>query len=125
MSKDDSNICSAAPTLLFPCSGAADVGEISDRAARTMTKSGAGKMFCLAGLGGLVPGIVKTAKEAAQVLAIDGCPLDCARLTLEKAGLSNFEHLVVTDLGLPKGQSPASEGNIETVIKAAAAKLNE
>lgn len=26
--------CSAAPTLIFSCSGAADVGELSDRAAR-------------------------------------------------------------------------------------------
>lgn len=123
MSKKNTEICSASPTLLFPCSGAADVGEISDRAARTMTRAGWGKMFCLAGLGGLVPGIVKTAKEATKILAIDGCPLDCAKLTLEKAGLSNFSHLVVTELGLTKGQSQASDENIETVIKAAAAKL--
>lgn len=125
MSKDDSNICTAAPTLLFPCSGAADVGEISDRAARAMTKTGTGKMFCLAGLGGLVPGIVKTAIAADKVLAIDGCPLDCARLTLEKAGLKNFEHLVVTDLDLPKGHSPATEANIELVITAAVSKLDD
>jgi uncharacterized metal-binding protein len=125
MSKNDSNICTAAPTLLFPCSGAADVGEISDRAARSMTKAGAGKMFCLAGLGGLVPGIIKTAKDADKVIAIDGCPLDCARLTLEKAGLTNFEHIVVTDLNLPKGQSPATNENIDVVIRAAVAKLGD
>jgi uncharacterized metal-binding protein len=125
MSKDDRKICSAAPTLLFPCSGAADVGEISDRAARAMTKASAGKMFCLAGLGGLVPGIVKTAKEASHILAIDGCPLDCARLTLEKAGLTNFSHLVVTNLGLSKGQSPATEENIDKVIEAAVGKLGD
>jgi uncharacterized metal-binding protein len=123
MSQDNSSICSAASTLLFPCSGAADVGEISDRAARAMTKAGSGKMFCLAGLGGMVPGIIKTAKEADRILAIDGCPLDCARLTLEKAGLSDFSHLVVTDLGLPKGQSPATEEHIETVVKAALGRL--
>ena len=125
MSKDDRTICSAAPTLLFPCSGAADVGEISDRAARAMSKAGAGKMFCLAGLGGLVPGIVRTAKDAAHILAIDGCPLDCARLILEKAGITNFEHLVVTDLDLPKGQSPATKEHIDTVIEAAVTKLED
>ncbi|MBT4482837.1 MAG: zinc-binding protein, partial [Candidatus Latescibacteria bacterium] len=40
-----------APTLIFPCSGAADVGEISDQIARKLTRDGIGKMFCLAGVG--------------------------------------------------------------------------
>ena len=43
--------CSAAPKLIFPCSGGSDVGEITDRAARKVTIEGAGKMYCLAGIG--------------------------------------------------------------------------
>ena len=50
--------CAAAPKLIFSCSGAADVGEISDRAARKLSAEGAGKMFCLAGVGGRVSGIM-------------------------------------------------------------------
>lgn len=34
--------CGAAPTLIFPCSGSADVGEISDRIARKLTRDGVG-----------------------------------------------------------------------------------
>ena len=46
--------CGGAPKLIFACSGGADVGELADQAARTMTRNGQGKMFCLAGIGGRV-----------------------------------------------------------------------
>jgi uncharacterized metal-binding protein len=123
MGDNEEKACCAAPTLIFACSGAADVGAISDRAARKLTADGAGKMYCLAGIGGRVPGILKTTKEAEKILAIDGCPLDCTKLSLEEAGLMEFEHMTVTDLGLEKGKAPASDENIATVVQAALLKL--
>jgi len=123
MGDNKENICSAAPTLIFACSGAADVGAVADRAARKLTESGEGKMYCLAGIGGRVQGILKTTKEAEKVLAIDGCPLDCTKLTLEEAGFIEFEHLKVTNLGLEKGKSPATDENIDTVVQAALLRL--
>lgn len=80
-------------------------------------------MYCLAGIGGRVPGILKTTLDAEKILAIDGCPLDCTKLSLEEAGITEFEHLKVTDLGLEKGKSPATDENITTVIQAARVKL--
>jgi uncharacterized metal-binding protein len=115
---DNKNVCAAAPTLIFACSGAADVGGIADLAARKLTKDGAGKMYCLAGIGGRVPGILKTTADADKILAIDGCPLDCTKLCLEEAGFAEFEHMRVTDLGLEKGISPATTENIATVVQA-------
>ena len=123
MSEKNTNVCSAAPTLIFACSGAADVGAVADAAARKLTAEGEGKMYCLAGIGGRVPGILKTTGGAEKILAIDGCPLDCTRLCLEEAGFSRFEHLKVTDLGLDKGQSPATEENVAVVIQAARSLL--
>ena len=105
--------CSAAPKLIFACSGAADVGHVADLAARKLTAEGAGKMFCLAGIGGRVSGIVESTKAAAAVLAIDGCPLDCARKTLEEAGFTQFEHLRLSDLGMEKGKTPATAENVD------------
>ena len=107
--------CDAAPKLIFACSGAADVGQASDLAARKLTADGAGKMFCLAGIGGRVSGIMETTKAAAAILAIDGCPLDCARKTLEEAGFAEFEHLRLSDLGMEKGKSPATEELVDKV----------
>ncbi len=125
MDDNKKNVCSAAPTLIFACSGAADVGAIADRAARKLTADGAGKMYCLAGIGGRVPGILKTTEEAERILAIDGCPLDCTKLSLEEAGFTEFQHMKVKDLGLEKGQSPATDENIATVVQAALLKLGD
>jgi len=73
-------------------------------------------MFCTAGLGGRISGILKTTEAAEGVLAIDGCPLNCVKSSLEQAGFSTFQHLQLADLGLEKGKSPATE---ERVNKAA------
>ena len=61
--------CQGALRLVFACSGAADVGAIADQAARRLSRDGAAQMFCLAGIGGRIPGIVKTTEAAGQVLA--------------------------------------------------------
>ena len=118
------NCCSAGPTLIFACSGAADVGEIADRAARKITKDGAGRMFCLAGIGGRISGIMKTTESAEKILAIDGCPLNCVKSCLEQAGFSKFAHLQLADLGLEKGKSLATDENIAKVVKKGTALLS-
>ncbi|MFC2155385.1 putative zinc-binding protein [Acidobacteriota bacterium] len=116
--------CENGVTLIFPCSGAADVGEISDRAARRMTSTGIGKMFCLAGIGGNISGMIESAKGADKVLAIDGCALDCARKTLEEKSIEGFSHLRVTDTGLEKGKSPATDQHVAAVVEAGRRLLN-
>ena len=106
-----------APTLIFPCSGAADVGEISDRVARKLTRDGVGKMFCLAGLGGHIESFLKNTQAAGIILVIDGCPVDCAKKTLEHADFNEFLHYRVTDLDCEKGKSPATDETINRIAE--------
>lgn len=115
MSTENSCACSGGPKLIFACSGAADVGAIADRAARKMTSDGVGKMFCTVGIGGRVSGILKTTESADAVLAIDGCPLNCVKNSLELAGFKKIKHLQLAELGLEKCSSPATEENINRV----------
>jgi uncharacterized metal-binding protein len=105
--------------LIFSCSGAADVGELADRAARKLTREKQGKMFCLAGIGGRVSGILKSTEAAASILAIDGCALDCAKKSLEEAGFKRVNHLRLSDLGFDKGETSVNESNIAQVMKKA------
>jgi uncharacterized metal-binding protein len=109
--------------LIFACSGAADVGAIADQAARQMTRDGKGKMFCLAGVGGRVSGIMKTTQAAARILAIDGCPLNCAKACLEQAGFKSFAHLQLADMGMEKGKTPPTPQHITQAAEAGAARL--
>lgn len=112
---------SGPPALVYPCSGAADVGAVSDRAARLLSAEDKAWMSCLAGIGGRVSGLMANASAAPLLIAIDGCPLDCARKTLELAGFTHIRHLRVTDLGYKKGQTPPSDETIRRVADAAIA----
>ena len=116
--------CSSAPGLIFACSGAADVGAVADQAARRMTREGMGKMFCLAGVGGRVSGIMASTNAATKILAIDGCPLDCAKKCLEEAGITSFAHLQLADMGMEKGKTPATEERIAQVAAAGVKALS-
>lgn len=118
MSDKNACACGSGPKLIFACSGAADVGAVADQAARKMTKDGAGKMFCTAGLGGRVSGIMATTQTASKILAIDGCPLNCVKSSLDQAGFKQYEHLQLADLGMEKGKTLPTP---EVVAKAAAA----
>jgi len=107
--------CSGGPRLIFACSGAADVGEIADKAARKMTKEGAGKMFCMAGIGGRISGIMKTIESAEKILAIDGCMLNCVKNTLELAGFKKCSYINLGELGFEKFNTEVTEENITRV----------
>jgi uncharacterized metal-binding protein len=96
---------------------------LADQAARRLTRDGVGKMFCLAGIGGRVPGILATTRSAAKILAIDGCPSACVKHCLEEAGFAGFEHLQLADLGLHKAESPMSEERLTSVCSRAATLL--
>jgi len=76
-------------------------------------------MSCLAQIGAGNAALIDTARQAKGLVAIDGCAQDCARKVLEGRDLTNILPLRVTDLGLPKGKSPANEENIQKVICAA------
>ena len=115
MSAEKSGAC-GGPKLIFACSGAADVGEIADRAARKLTKDGSGNMFCLAGICGGIRSIIERTEAASRILAIDGCELDCVKNCLLRAGFEKFDHLRVTDLGMRKGQTPVTEENVVKVV---------
>ena len=123
MSENKTCACGGAPKLIFACSGAADVGAVADQAARKLTQDGAGRMYCMAGIGGRVSGIMATTESAAKILAIDGCPLACAKNSLELAGFKKYEHLQLADMGMEKGQTPPTPETIAAVASAGAAKL--
>lgn len=123
MSNETKCQCATAPKLIFACSGAADVGEISDRAARRLTKEGQGRMYCLAGVGGRVPDILANVRAAQKILAIDGCPTECVKQTLLQAGFSGFAHLQLKELGLEKGKSAPTFENIQVAVNRAAQLL--
>ncbi len=97
--------------LIYPCSGAADVGEIADKVARRLRADGFAKMTCLAGIGAALPKFVQMAKETDVNIAIDGCDIACAKKALENIGVVTLSY-ILTDMGLVKGESSVKENII-------------
>ena len=103
--------------LIFACSGASDVGHLTDLAARAAAKDGAGKMYCLAGIGGGIDDMLAKTRSSERLVVLDGCEQECARKTLAKAGFSGFGHLKLAELGFAKGQSPATPERVRMVAE--------
>ena len=80
-------------------------------------------MFCTVVIFGRAEPILNATQKASSLLAIDGCPLDCAKKSLEKAGFFNVAHIRVTDLGMEKGKTLISDENISVVKNKALSAL--
>jgi len=111
-------------TVVYACSGCSDAGELADRIARQLSREGAARMSCLAGIGGRVKSLVATAEKAERILVIDGCPLNCARNTLQLAGFKNIDHLELHKIGFRKGACPVTDEKISAGVEAAKTMLS-
>lgn len=110
--------------LIYACSGAANVAEIADHAARQLTAEGVGAMFCLAGLGAEIANMVQTARDADLNLVLDGCPQDCARKIFERLGLKNVKVVRVTDHGIEKAKGVRiNDEQVQSIVAQAKAAL--
>ena len=121
MNSDHSNppVPNKPSTVVYACSGCSDAGEIADRIARQLTREGVAQMSCLAGIGGRVKSLLSTAEKAERILVVDGCPLNCARHTLELAGFKKFDHLELHKLGIRKGSAPVTDERIASGVASA------
>ncbi|MBU2511232.1 putative zinc-binding protein [bacterium] len=100
--------------LLYACSGASDVGNVSDRVARGLSRDGFGKMTCVAAIGAGLSGFIESAKGATENITIDGCDKYCARLSLERVGVTPKSY-VLTEMGLKKGETSVTDQTIRSI----------
>lgn len=99
--KEEGCLCASADLLFLACAGGSNVGQISNQAAVELAKEGRGKLFCLAGIGAHLDTMIVAARER-KLVAIDGCPVQCAKKILDHASLPAALTVVVTDLGIEK-----------------------
>jgi uncharacterized metal-binding protein len=112
--------CSSGPVKIrtFTCSGSSNVGQIANQVAIQLDQDGVASMSCLAGIGAHLDAMVETAKTAESIVVIDGCPTECARKTLEKAGIAATNHFRVTDEGITKNHDlKISKNDIDLVAR--------
>jgi uncharacterized metal-binding protein len=122
---DESKCCCGDVTIVMACSGGSNVGQITNEVGKMLDKQGVATLFCLAGIGGGIQGMVASAEGADKVLVIDGCQVKCAKECMDKAGIAGYEYLVVTDLGIKKEHTfDLESADIDCVMKASLEKLH-
>lgn len=98
----------APKTLVYSCSGCSSAAQLANHLAVRLDRQGDAEMSCIAGLGGQVKSLIRTARnaQAAQrpILVIDGCPLACAKHSLAQHGVAPTHHLQLAELGVRKLQ---------------------
>lgn len=102
MAEETKCSCGSANVALFPCAGAANVGQLSNKVAIELEKQGIGNLMCTSGIGARAPGIMKSAESSDRIIAVDGCPVNCASKTLELAGFKVDRQIVISELGVKK-----------------------
>ena len=88
--------------LVYSCSGCSSAAQMANHLALKLDRAGTAEMSCIAGVGGNVKALVKTAKSGRKIIVIDGCPLACAKACLNNHGVSPEVHFELTDYGIKK-----------------------
>ena len=83
-------------------------------------------LLCLASISAGLANITNAAKSAKGIVAVDGCPMSCAKKTLEKAGFHSDEHIIVSkDLNISKNFDLNLTTDLETIKDAIAEKIDK
>ena len=88
--------------LVYACSGASCAAQLANHIAVKLDRLKVAEMSCIAGVGGDVKPLVKTALSGRPIIALDGCPLQCAAKILARHGLKADKHLDLSELGVKK-----------------------
>lgn len=67
-----------------------------------MDRAGAAEMSCIAGVGGDVAPLVRTAKSGRPIIALDGCALHCTAHILKRHNLAPALYVNLGDRGVKK-----------------------
>jgi uncharacterized metal-binding protein len=70
-----------------------------------LDEEGVGHIYCLAGIGAHIDGMVESARGAKRIVALDGCQVACAKKTIEHAGMTVTDWICVTDEGISKSHN--------------------
>jgi uncharacterized metal-binding protein len=90
--------------LVYSCSGASSAAQMANHVAVKLDRLEVAEMSCIAGVGGDVMPLVRTAKSGRPIIALDGCPLHCAAQILKRHGINAAKHFDLSKLGVVKKQ---------------------
>lgn len=88
--------------LVYACSGCSSAAQLANSLAIRLDRERLAEMSCVAGVGGDVRSLLKTAQSRRKILVLDGCPLHCAKHCLDRHGISPTVHIDLSTAGIRK-----------------------
>lgn len=88
--------------LVYSCSGCSSAAQLANHLALRLDREQVAEMSCIAGVGGDVESLVKTASSGRPIVALDGCHLQCVKNCLQRHGIAPAKHYTLSELGIRK-----------------------
>lgn len=88
--------------LVYSCSGCSSAAQMANYLALQLDRKGFAEMSCIAGVGGNVKKLVRTATSGRKMMAIDGCALSCSKACLSNHGIVPDIHIDLSSLEVKK-----------------------
>jgi uncharacterized metal-binding protein len=88
--------------LVYSCSGCSSSAQMANYLAVQLDRQGVAEMSCIAGVGGNVKKLVKTATSGRKIIVIDGCPLACSKHCLENHSVKADIYFDLSLMGVSK-----------------------
>lgn len=88
--------------LVYSCSGCSSAAQMANALALRLDRAGHAEMSCIAGVGGDVKPLVRTARAGRRIIALDGCRLHCVQACLARHDVTPTQHVMLAEYGVRK-----------------------
>ena len=88
--------------LVYSCSGCSSAAQMANYIAVQLDRMDVAKMSCIAGVGGNVKNLVRTATSGRKIIVIDGCPLACSKACLSNHSVKPDINIDLSSMGVSK-----------------------
>lgn len=88
--------------LVYSCSGCSSTAQMTNYLAVQLDRKGIAEMSCIAGVGGHVKQLLRTARSGREIIVIDGCPLACSKACLLSQDIQPDLHFELSAFGVKK-----------------------
>lgn len=95
---------SSGKSLVYSCSGCSSAAQMANYIAIQLDRKNIAEMSCIAGVGGNVKKLLRTAQSGRKIIVIDGCPLACSKACLSNHNIEPGIHFELTRFGVSKKQ---------------------
>jgi uncharacterized metal-binding protein len=88
--------------LVYSCSGCSGAAQLANALAIRLDRARLAEMSCVAGVGGDVSALLRTARSGRRVVVLDGCRLHCAWQCLARHAIPATLHIDLSRAGIER-----------------------